>query len=234
METNGWKHPRPCLCRRNEMADIDQAEKRRLKREKAERIQSLFHNSMMGEFFQDKTLEGYDRKRNLRAIKLAERYLETFQQRMKDGKGIVMLGPVGTGKTHLAAAVCSVLMREHLRSVVFATWSQILRRLRQTYDSKGEASEEQVIKALIGCDLLCIDDLGRERPSEWSREKIFDVVDARYCLKKPLMITTNYALQDLSLRIGDAAASRIAERCHVSTFRAGDYRIQVAAKALTA
>lgn len=123
--------------------------------------------------------------------------------------GYLFWGPVGTGKSYLAACIANALLEKEV-TVKMTNFNTILNDLFAAED------KTEYIKSLNGYELLIIDDLGVERSSEYALENIFSVIDWRYRSGKPLIITTNLPLAQLKQetkiekkRIYD----RILERC---------------------
>jgi len=133
----------------------------------------------------------------------------------------LLTGTYGTGKTHLAAAICHELIKQGYQPI-FGTMITLLGKIKATYsDDESAETEERIINTYLNCDLLIIDDLGKEKVSEWTLEKLYYVINSRYedCL--PIVITTNYDPEKLVRRLtvkdnfetAEAIVSRICETC---------------------
>lgn len=102
--------------------------------------------------------------------------------------GLLLQGTFGSGKTH---AACAVLLRKIPNAPCrFVTMERLLREIRATYN--GQSSEEAVVGRYVNVRCLVIDDIGKERLTEWSLPILFDIINQRYNLMKPTVITTNY------------------------------------------
>ena len=143
--------------------------------------------------FDNFIVESFNRQAYTVCLKFATNFAKNI-----DGKGLIICGKAGRGKTHLACAVLSKLKDDY--STGFAHIPSFLEQLRQ-----GEAN----IKQLIAVDLLVLDDLGSERESDWVLEKLLVIVDGRLNEFKPTIYTTNFNLDELELRVGSRLASRI-------------------------
>lgn len=134
------------------------------------------------------------------------------------GNFLVLAGPTGVGKTHLALA-CAWEWFDDGFPVVFSRVDDLLDDLRRGYDDN---SYHQKLEYIRRCSLLVLDDLGAEHAKEWAGEKIDRIVDWRYVNRMALVVTTNAKSEDLAPRV----ASRLADReCSVVVqIDAGDYR----------
>ena len=140
----------------------------------------------------------------------AEKYVENFDRFIQEGKGLLLHGGVGVGKTFAAACIVNALIDKG-RPCLMTNFSRILNTLW------GIDEKQAYIDSLNKFDLLVLDDLGIERQSEYVQEQVFNVVDSRYRAKLPLIVTTNLPLKELTSpesvgygRIYD----RLLEMCH--------------------
>lgn len=137
-----------------------------------------------------------------------------------DGWGLYIVGSVGVGKTHLAAAIANALTETV--SVKFASMGGLLREVRNSYDTDS-ATEQEIIDSLIKPDVLIIDDLGKESVTDWALQMLFSIVNARYESVKPLIVTTQYTSTELIEHLsrgGDLkTAEAIVSRLHACTYR---------------
>lgn len=109
------------------------------------------------------------------------------------GNGLLLQGRFGSGKSYAACAV--LLSKIDSMTARFVLMDDLLRECRATFS--GLDSEEAVIGRYASCGILCIDDLGKERLTEWSLPILFSIVNSRWEHRKPTIITTNYAGIDL-------------------------------------
>lgn len=104
---------------------------------------------------------------------------------------LVLMGPVGTGKTYLAIAALRRLILQHGVSGRFVDFQFLLGQLRDAYSKRN--SEEDLLRPLRQADVLVIDEFGKGRTeNEWQLEKLDDIVNSRYNSGKVTIITTNY------------------------------------------
>lgn len=129
--------------------------------------------------------------------------LKNYSEKLVNGiekKGLILVGNNGVGKTHLACSIANKLI-ENGTPVIYGTLINLLAELRNSYDTDNNISEMEIIKLYENVDLLIIDDLGKEKSSEWGLEKLFTIVNSRYENNLPVIITTNYNQNSLVERL---------------------------------
>ena len=103
-----------------------------------------------------------------------------IDEHLDEGRGLWLMGDVGTGKTTLAMLVSKAAV-EAGRTVAIYSLPRLLARIRRTYDAEtGEDSYLEFFERLTSVDLLHIDDLGAEKRSDWVLEQLYAIVDERY------------------------------------------------------
>ena len=150
-------------------------------------------------------------------------YIMNWQENKEAGRGLYFCGDVGTGKTHLAVAVMNELMTRKRVPALFVTVPEFLDNLRETYMIPGRDLDEWM-DTVKNADLLVLDDLGSERPTEWVRERIFVIVNHRYREALPTLFTSNIGPKDLASQLGERTASRIIAMCDWISLEGEDYR----------
>ncbi|MFA4835562.1 MAG: ATP-binding protein [Dehalococcoidia bacterium] len=114
---------------------------------------------------------------------------------------LVLLGPAGSGKTHLASAVTNRQI-ELKRTVFFASVPELLDRLRPTFGSDAKRENEPSLEKIKTCSLLVLDDLGMETATAWAREKLYQILNYRYNARLATLITTTHpAMESLDVRL---------------------------------
>lgn len=152
-----------------------------------------------------------DDRSNAKVSDAMLKYAEGFWEFMKEGKGLLLYGNVGTGKTFYAACVANALI-DRGYEVLMTNFA----KLTNAMQSRQYSDKEEYINSLRRYSLLIIDDLGIERTSEYMQEQIFNVIDSRYRSGLPMIITTNLTLQELfdnSNLSYSRIYDRITERC---------------------
>ncbi len=146
-------------------------------------------------------------------------------------RGMFLLGQPGVGKTHLAVAVLKGIITQHRAHGLFYDLSQLLRVIRSTYNPQVRASESEVLQPVMQADLLVLDDLGREKTSEWVEETLNLIVNTRYNERRLTLFTSNYDISEdvtdpdsLQVRVGFRMYSRLHEMCEFLHLNGADYR----------
>lgn len=202
--------PERCTCREakafwkkeDELSAKKKAEEEQLEKEKQKQKKSeeFLLNSGIGKRFLQRTFEAYEcfSAEQKKVYRITKRFADTFSERLKDGKGLYIEGTNGTGKTHLAAAIALQLVGE-CRKVVFRTYGKLLEEIEKAIHGRDseDSKKYELSKLYQDCDLLVIDDLGKERCSDWSVSFLFGVINDRYENLMPTIITTNYDSESL-------------------------------------
>lgn len=149
-------------------------------------------------------------------------------------------GCVGAGKTYMACQMLRAYIERHTRrlsaeipvfstpKVYFTTAHDYLEGLKQGYD------EHDATNRYKGCDLLVLDDLGQERPTQWAVEQLFAIINHRYNEELPIIVTSQFPLGGIAKRLAEeggreqaqAIASRLLGCCTYYRLTARDRRLQ--------
>jgi DNA replication protein DnaC len=169
-----------------------------------------------------------------RAVESARSAVERFAQpkaREQQGRGILLEGPPGVGKTHLAVAILKQVIAASGTAGLFYDTRDLLKLIRGTYNSTIGTTESEVLRPVMTAGLLVLDDLGAEKTSEWVEETMNLIVASRYNDRRMTIFTTNYQdipddtdINSLLFRIGFRMRSRLHEMCEFVVLDAADYR----------
>lgn len=153
---------------------------------------------------------------------VAHKYVEKFEQLKKEGKGLLMYGPVGTGKTFMSACIANALIDKGYSCLV-TNFSRIVSSLEEVKFN----GQQKYLDKLNENSLIVIDDLGAERNTEYMAEKVFDIVDARSRSGKPLIVTTNLTGEEIKNAADirkQRIYSRLLEMCYMVNVKGTDRR----------
>jgi len=189
-------------------------------------IQKLFSISNLGEKFTKSTLDNFQhREGTTNAFKATKKYIEEYPNWKQEA--ILIWGTYGNGKSHLAAAVTNTLTAKGY-SVVFQSVPELLRRIKSTFNKDNKESEHQIMKALLECDLLVLDDIGAEKLTDWVQEIMFNIIDGRYRKGLPIFYTSNLKPTELSNQIGPRSYDRLVETSLTIENKATSFRREIA------
>lgn len=185
--------------------------------------------------YRNKTIETFmPRSATCRNIaESAREYVDRFKSHEGAVDGLMLQGPVGCGKTHIAIAMLRELMTAGY-SGLYCNVPEFFKEVRRTYNSYTGPDESFLIDETRGVDVLVLDDLGVEGrvldpvrdKSKWLCERMYLIVNGRYDADKPIIMTTNCDLTSLADQFDERTVSRLAEmtRAPFPKFPEQDYR----------
>ena len=196
------------------------------------RIAKLIGESGMGARFQMRTFATF---REDAATETAKRLAQTFCADIKTNPratGLMLIGPYGCGKTHLAAAILHRCAEDGIPGM-FVVAPDLLAQIRSSYRT-GDGRADEIVDAAKNTPLLVLDDLGAEKASPWVQEQLYMLINHRYEHMLPTVITTNNDGAELEAELGRRTLSRLAEMTVPIKIKAGDYRMKLAGKTMRA
>ncbi len=165
----------------------------------------------------------------LRAFNLAYRLVREYPA---IDRGLLLTGPCGVGKTHLAAAIIRGLVEKGV-PCLFYEFGALLKQIQESYNALAQTSELKVLAPVYEGEVLVLDELGASKPTDWVRDTMMQIINARYNDRKLTLFTTNYtderrAQTDETLedRIGVRLRSLLYEMCRTVMVEGDDYRLR--------
>jgi DNA replication protein DnaC len=177
---------------------------------------------------------------------LAGRFVEEYPT---DKTGLLFVGSVGVGKTHLAVGIIKDLIREKGIHCLFCDYRELLKSIQNSYNPSVQATEMEILRPVFDAEVLVLDELGAVRSTEWVFDTVNYILNSRYNENKTTIITTNfpdkpeqdkleaddnprsYSAADraarretLGDRIGERMRSRLHEMCKKVEMEGPDYR----------
>ncbi|WP_394548842.1 ATP-binding protein [Priestia aryabhattai] len=217
----------PCEAEARKKEEIANA-----KYQEQRKLREMFSISDLGERFDQASFEKFKSTPGAEnALKFSKRFVNEFNTELWKGLALMLWGVPGNGKSLLAASVANELESKG-KTVVFISMSNLLQKIRSTFNNNNKESENEIMKALHTCDLLIIDDIGAEKVTDWVEDVIYRIVDGRYTRKKTIFITSNLNPDDLEKKIGKRSMDRLTEMCQSIHNKATSYRKVIAQQRL--
>lgn len=159
-----------------------------------------------------------------------------------DGNSYFIWGKAGTGKTFLASALINHFVYTHPDVKItdnatgvtryggnslprIVSVPDLLLRVRASFKEHSDMSESSIIEDYSTIKRLFLDDIGVEKTSDWSLQTLYSIIDRRYREMRQTIITSNLSLEEISDKVGDRIASRIAEMCKIIELKGKDRRL---------
>lgn len=213
MEIEPGKGARRCRCR----API-------LKREliEAARIPSRYERCALSNYYPAK-----GNSSQLMALSFAHQLVRDYPA---VDRGLLLMGSVGTGKTHLSVGCLQAMMKKSVHCL-FYEFGSLLKEIQTSYNPVSQSSEHEVLAAVFEAEVLVLDELGASKTTDWVCDTVRQIISTRYNDRKLTIFTTNYLderceARDETLedRIGVRLRSRLYEMCRTVVVTGDDYR----------
>ncbi len=207
----------------------------------AARIPKRYEHCELSNFTTD--FPGFDRSVSLAHIN-ASRFVQEFDP--SEGKGLLLVGGIGTGKTHLAVGILKELIVARGCACLFCDYRELLKQIQNSYNDSVQATELQVLRPVFEAEVLALDELGAVKPSEWVWDTVSLILNTRYNDNRTTIITTNFPdeaaaaasaefspraaafaatrRETLGDRIGERMRSRLHEMCRIVRMEGPDFR----------
>jgi DNA replication protein DnaC len=172
---------------------------------------------------------------------MARRFVDGYPA-TTGGRGLLLTGSIGVGKTHLAVGILQALIAEKGVHGFFCDYRELLKQIQHSYNPQVATTEMEILRPVFDAEVLVLDELGASKPTDWVWDTVALILNTRYNDKRTTIITTNYAdlapggsngnngasrvMRDETLgdRIGERMRSRLAEMCVVVEMRGEDFR----------
>jgi DNA replication protein DnaC len=155
-------------------------------------------------------------------LKNAKRRVQEFVDlwpNTPEGKGLLLMGGCGVGKTHLAvAALLEIIHSGKPGRLVFSNFQDLIQEIQASFDADTATTKAEIMRPILEADLLVLDELGSQKPTQFVQDILYYVINTRYNEERATIFTTNYydrsadaKEETLEQRIGTRLRSRLAE-----------------------
>lgn len=210
------------------------------------RTQTLLANARIPKRYEHCELSNFstdfpDAHRSLSLARItANKFVEEYDPH--DGSGLLLIGNIGTGKTHLAVSIIRELILKGI-PCLFYDYRDLIKEIQDSYNATVQATELGILRPVFETEVLLLDELGAMKPTDWKGDTISLILNSRYNQSRTTIITTNFrdepaagAIRSLSParaatreetlgdRIGERMRSRLHEMCRIIRMEGEDFR----------
>ena len=186
-----------CRCRPQRIAKVRAA---RLEARIPDRFRSISFEQLEGD-----SLASFPEQ-----IRFVRRFAERIGENIEQGRGVWIMGNIGTGKTALAMLISKAAIESSSTTAIYSL-PRLLNVIRRSIeDGVGLV---RFLDRLSSVDLLHIDDVGAENRTDWALEQLYSIINARYEDRRSIVMTTNLDPIELADQIGQRTVSRLVEMC---------------------
>lgn len=207
----------PCMCKCGE-DEWERKEREWQEEQRRIRIENMRVSGIADDSLRDVRFDESDGCEN---ILKCQSFVDHWDEIKEQGTGLLLSGPVGTGKTYAAACIANALIDRGV-PVLMTNFPTIL--------STSKFEMNDLVRQAMEYDLIIVDDLGVERDTEYSSETVYQFIDACYRRKKPMIITTNLSLKDLRVQEGiryKRIYDRVLQMCVPMLFTGESRRVEI-------
>jgi len=165
-----------------------------------------------------------------------------------DNTGLLLIGSIGVGKTHLAVGIIKELIVSKGIPCLFYDYRELLKQIQNSYNDTVKITELEVLRPVFQTEVLVLDELGAVKPTEWVWDTVSLILNTRYNDNRTTIITTNFpdlaererrgslrasdreaanyaaSQETLGDRIGERMRSRLHEMCRIVKMEGADFR----------
>lgn len=206
----GWSKCPECT----RISEEAEAEKKRIadEQERQRRIEKRLNQAGIPLRFRTRSFDNFETgsKEKDENRRIAWSFADSFKDRFSEGATMVFSGKPGTGKSHLAIAVCMAIMAGGY-TAMYLNAMDAIRLVRSTWKRESGRSEEDVMRDLSSVDLLVLDEVGAQYGTEGEQVILFDIINRRYQDQMPMILLTNQGKEGFKQYLGDRAFDRLRE-----------------------
>ncbi|WP_273536819.1 ATP-binding protein [Pseudomonas sp.] len=179
----------------------------------ADRLAGRLGAALIPARFRDRSFDSFiaDLPKQKKALATCKGYAENFAEHFAAGRCLLLLGNVGTGKTHLATAIANHIIRTTSGTAVYRTVGGILQHIKGSFSRDSDYSEAEAFAAYTKPSLLIIDEVGATKPTEFELATLFAIINGRYEEKLPTVVISNLSAAELPDALGERCVDRLRE-----------------------